>query len=183
MKTNFLRILLATPASTPRAALAWDCGAVKMKFRIMERKLNFLNYILKQNHESLANQILHEQKKNNFPGLVQECYEFIQELNIPDPFQQSFSRNQWRRLVKAAIRSANTQELQAEIAEYKKLKHSELVNEEFGRKEYIEKLSIHQARIKFKFRSADSRKQNNSFHTLGRCEDYMSFSVVLKYNM
>ena len=80
--------------------------------------------------------------------------------------------------MKTAIRSANTQELQAEIAEYKKLKHSELVNEEFGRKEYIEKLSIQQARIKFKIRSCmiqhvkmNQKNYKQYEETLWRCDE------------
>jgi hypothetical protein len=32
LQCNFLRILLSTPASTPRAALVWDCGTLRMKF-------------------------------------------------------------------------------------------------------------------------------------------------------
>ena len=48
LQSSFLRILLATPASTPRAALVWDCGAIKMKFRIMQNKLVFLHYIMQK---------------------------------------------------------------------------------------------------------------------------------------
>ena len=46
LQCNFLRILFSTPASTPRAALVWDCGTLRMKFRVMEKKLIFLNYII-----------------------------------------------------------------------------------------------------------------------------------------
>ena len=70
MQYNFLRILLATPASTPQAALNRGCGMLKMKFRIMESKLNFLHYLICQDGESLAQHILLEQKVNIFPGLV-----------------------------------------------------------------------------------------------------------------
>ena len=90
---NFLRILLATPASTPRAALVWDCGTFKMKFRIMQMKLNFLHYILTQIKDSLAHQILCEQRQRYLPGLVQERGQFIRDLSIIDPFKQWLSTN------------------------------------------------------------------------------------------
>ena len=51
LQSSFLRILLATPASTPRAALVLDCGAIKMKFAIMQDKLCFLHYIMQQSEE------------------------------------------------------------------------------------------------------------------------------------
>ena len=100
LQCNFLRILLATPASTPRAALVWDCGTLKMKFRIMQMKLNFIHYILTQSEDSLANQILYEQKKRNLPGLVQECGQFIRDLSIIDPFEHWLSTNEWKGIVK-----------------------------------------------------------------------------------
>ena len=99
LQYNFLRILLATPASTPQAALVWDCGILKMKFRIMEFKLNFLHYLICQDGESLAHQILLEQEMNNFLGLAKESKQFIEELNILDPFKISLSKNEWKKIV------------------------------------------------------------------------------------
>ena len=179
IQCNFLRILLATPASTPQAALIWDCGALKVKYRIMESKLNFLHYLLNQSDESLAHQILMEQKMQDFPGLVSECNKFIKELEILDPFQLSLSRNEWKKIVKEAILAANQEQLKQEIKEkYKKLKNSELAKETFGRKSYIKDLNLQQARTKFKFRCLMTQhvkmnqKSNKTYEdALWRCED------------
>ena len=155
LQCNFLRILLATPASTPRAALAWDCGMLKMKYRIMQMKLNFLHYILNQNEDSLAHQILMEQKMNGFPGLVQECAQFSKDLEILDPFEHWLTTQEWKRIVKNATTEANEKELKHEIKEkYKKLKKSDLAKEEFGRKSYLRNLSLQEARTMFKYRSS-----------------------------
>ena len=155
LQCDFLRILLATPASTPRAALLWDCGAVKVKYRIIEKKLIFLHYIMKQSEESLARQIIFEQRNNGFPGLFQECKQFIEELKIVDPFQIDMSALEWKKIVKRAIQTVNEDELKEEIRKkYKKLMKSDLVDEEFGRKKYISNLNLQQARTKFKFRSS-----------------------------
>ena len=179
LQCKFLQILFATPASTPQAALIWDSGTLKMKYRIMESKLNFLHYILTQSDESLAHQIMMEQKSQEFPGLVQECKVFIEELNILDPFQWSLTKNEWKSIVKKAILAANCEELKYEISEkYKKLKHSELAKESFGRKSYISDLNLQQARIKFKYRSSMTQhvkmnqKSNKAYeNALWKCED------------
>ena len=145
----------------------------------MESKLNFLHYIIRQDGESLAHQILLEQKLKNFPGLAQECKQFIKELNILDPFEITLSKNEWKKMVKKAINTANAMELKHEINEkYKKLKNSDLVNEESSRKEYLRKLSIQQARTKFKFRCSMTQhvkmnqKSNPQYaESLWRCEE------------
>ena len=109
----------------------------------MEEKLIFLHYIISQNDDSLAHQILYEQKKNKWPGLVQECNKFIEDMHILDPFQTSLSKNEWKRIVKKALNKANSDELKEEITtKYKKLK------------DYIKNLSLQHARTKFKFRSS-----------------------------
>ena len=179
LQYNFLRILLATPSSTPRAALAWDCGVLKMKFRIMQAKLSFLHYVLMQDEESLANQILHEQNKNGFPGLVKECQGFIKDLKILNPFQHWLSPSEWKRMVKTSIIEANGKELKDEILEkYKKLKSSDLAEEEFSRKSYLKDLSLQQARNKFKFRTSMTQhvkmnQENNEQYAaaLWKCEE------------
>ena len=179
LQYNFLRILLSTPVSTPQAALLWDCGLLKMKYRIMKLKLNFLHYIINQSDESLAHQILIEQKTQNFPGLVSECNQFIEELDILDPFKYSLTKSEWKRIVKNAIVAANSNDLKHEINEkYKKLKNSELASEDFGRKEYISNLNLQQARTKFKFRCSMTQhvkmnqKSNRVYEdALWRCEE------------
>ena len=145
----------------------------------MEKKLLFLHYMITQSEESLAHQILFEQKKHEWPGLVQECIQFITELKILDPFEIEVSKCEWRRMVKNAITKANGDELKDEIvSKYKKLEKSVLANEEFGRKEYIKKLSLQQARTKFKFRSSMTQfvkinqKNNKEYaEALWRCEE------------
>ena len=152
---------------------------MRMKFRIMEKKLLFLHYIITQNDESLAHQILYEQKEHKWPGLVQECMQFITELNILDPFDISLSKSEWRRIVKEAITKANSDELKDEIVnKYKKLKKSDLAREEFGRKDYLKNLSLQQARTNFKFRSSMTQhvkmnqKSNKEYaDVLWRCEE------------
>ena len=87
------------------------------------------------------------------------------------------SKQEWKRIVKKAIVTANTKELKEEI-KYKKLRNSELVNEDFGRKDYINNLDLLQARTMFKFRSSMTQhvkmnqKSNKSYaDALWRCDE------------
>ena len=81
---------------------------------------------MSENEESLAHQILIEQKKKKFPGLVKECESFINELKILNPFDVWMSENEWKRMVKSAVSEANSKEIKEEITEkYRKLKKSE----------------------------------------------------------
>ena len=126
------RSLLSVPVSTPRAALAWDCGGIKMHLRIKQNKLNFLNYMLNQSEGSLAKQILFVQREEGHPGLYSECKEYLEELNFPDPFVEHFTQKQWKLKVKLAIIERNENELKYSFLKYKKLKNSDLMNENFG---------------------------------------------------
>ena len=56
----------------------------------MQMKLNILHYIMMQNEESLAHQILF---RKGFPGFTQECMTFIKDLNILNPFQHWLSEH------------------------------------------------------------------------------------------
>ena len=80
----------------------------------MQSKLNFLHYLLNQSDDSLAHQILMEQKKR---GLVNECNKFIEDLKILDPFQLDVSSTECKRIVREAILTANQDELTQEIKE------------------------------------------------------------------
>ena len=53
--------LLRVPMGTPKLAMKWDFGMLAMKFRIMVRKLTFVNSIQHMDEESLAKQVLREQ--------------------------------------------------------------------------------------------------------------------------
>ena len=175
-QTNFYRILLSTPISTPKAALLWDCGGLKMKYRIMQRKLEIFNCIIHKEDSTLSKQILMTQHDNNYPGLVLECREFIRILNIPDPMKDTISKKVWKKVVKKAVFDENEMELKEDIKRYKKLVDSELGREQFGRRPYIKELNITKSRNIFKYRSSMTQhvkmnqKSNKEYsRTLWKC--------------
>ena len=57
IQNSLYRNLLNVPFTTPKASLIWEMGGIKMKFRIMQRKLIFMNHILHLEEDSLAKQV------------------------------------------------------------------------------------------------------------------------------
>ena len=66
---------------------------------------------------------------------------------------RKFTKKQWKTFVDAKISSENRNFLIEWSKNYKKINSLDLENEEYERKQYLYKLSLAQARIKFRERS------------------------------
>ena len=95
----FLRLVLKVPWSTAKPALTWETGTLPMKFRIMSRKLTFINNIKHQSDDSLAKQVLVEQINNEWPGLAKEAKEMCAYLNIADITRVDVGIMTWKNTV------------------------------------------------------------------------------------
>ena len=157
LQNQFYRIILNCPRSTPKPALIWELGGRKIKWRIIQEKLVFMNHILQLDPSSLAKQVQEIQEKENLPGLTQECKEYIVMLELPNLFEENISKAGWKTMVKSAIRKENEREVLEAMNGYKKLKERPIVRESLGMKDYVEKLSLYEARIIFKHKSSMSR--------------------------
>ena len=155
--------ILSCPSTTLHAAMLWELGGVKMKYRIMSKKLNFLHHILNIDKSSLASQILNIQLTLRLPGLLTECQSFIEELNLPNILEVKIKRNKWKELVKKAVLAANVTELEEELRKSKKLKDSQIINEGFGVKKYMKELSLKESRTLFKHRCKVSQYVKMNF--------------------
>ena len=169
---------MASPVSTPKAALIWDCAGMKMEYRIMQRKLEFLNYIVHLPPDSLAYQILETQEQKKYPGLLKECEEFVSQLKIPNPMKIKIPKREWKKIVKKAVLKTNEEELKEDIMNYKKLRSSPMASEEFFRRPYISSLTLKKCRTMFKFRSSMTehvkmnQKSNPAYSKdLWKCEE------------
>ena len=145
------RCLLGIPKTTPPSIILWDLGSSKMKFRIIEKKLNLFYDLVNLPDTALAKIMVNTQMKNGFPGLAQECLMFIKELNLPDITEIKITKESWKGQVKNAIRKENEKELRVDLAKSKKAKEFE--DEIFETKSYFKELNLIQARLIFKQRS------------------------------
>ena len=125
-----------------------------MKFRINQKKLEFLWHLINLEDGALAKEILFAQKQQKLPGLVQECEILMEKLHLPNVFEEIMSKQQWKNVVKKAIMKENELDLRSKMFKYEKLKKSELVSEDFGIKPYIKHLSVHDARAIYKKRTS-----------------------------
>ena len=57
LQNKFYRNLLSVPRTTPKPSLIWEMGGMKMKWRIIQKKLIFMNHVLHLGQDSLARQV------------------------------------------------------------------------------------------------------------------------------
>ena len=178
LQNTFFRSLLSVPRTTPKPALIWELGCLKMKWRIIQQKLIFMNHILHLEPESLAWQVQEIEDKENLPGLTQECKEQIEKLNLPSIFKVNIPKLTWNKIVKKAIEKANENEIRETMMTYKKLKNRKIVSDRYGMKEYAKTLYLHEARLIFKHRTSMTQyvklnyKGNKRYEAEGwKCDD------------
>ena len=102
-----------------------DLGVVPVRFKIMKRKLGFLQCILKQNKESMMYQILkvtsESSVKNDF---VYTCKKYLKTLNLNLSFEEieKMSKFSFKKLLKAKIKSAAFSYLKEQKNKQEKIK-------------------------------------------------------------
>ena len=109
LQKQFLRVLLGAATGTPIPALYWETGTLLIKNRIMMKKLMFLHHLETLPKDSLAYEVFQVQKSLNLPGLLSECSEVLCRLNVTS--MESYSKEQWRRLVKEEMYQMNKEDL------------------------------------------------------------------------
>ena len=125
-----------------------------MKFRIIMNKLNFLWHLNNLEEKSLANEIFQVQRDAKMPGLVRECCEWIEILELPDLFKENITKAQWKNRVRKAIEKYNEDDLRKKMKAFSKLKNSEMIKEHCQTKPYVKNLSVTNARHIFKKRAS-----------------------------
>ena len=122
-----------------------------MKYRILKRKLLFFHHLATLASDSLAKEIFEIQKERNLPGLVSECHKVLSEAGINNV--ESYTKPQWKGLVKRLCKKLNEDDLLSQIKKYKKLDYNELKLEHCDIKKYMSSLNLFDARLRFKIRS------------------------------
>ena len=153
---SLLRRILEAPVSTPIEMLYLELGVVPIRFKIMERRLNFLWYILHEDEESLVNMFLQSQLKSPVHGdWGQSCHNDLEELEISCTIRdiEKMAENQFRRIVKEKI------ELKAlEYLNNLKAKHSKVMDlhhQNLTMQPYLEpnEMSVQECKFMFALRS------------------------------
>ena len=129
--------------------MLWETGFKLMKFRVIERKLNFVKYLQKCDQTSLANQVLMEQERLKFPGLLKECQQLARQFQIEKFLNdKKVTQTEFKRIVKNATNFENETEIKKWMK--KSIKCNEVKEESFGLKPYFKELNVTQIRTKFR---------------------------------
>ena len=123
LQTLFLSVLLAVPLSAPRPALGWETKSVGMIHRLNKMKLNLAYHIKTLDDGDLANQVLEEQSKYEWPGLASEVRELCKKLEIDNIMDEKpkVSKASWKNTVNKAVHRQNEKDLRESMEEYSKL--------------------------------------------------------------
>ena len=145
------------------AALNWDCGMLSMEYRVYQKKIMFLYYLVHLDDDSLAGQIFCTQKEHNLPGFVKEGRDLLKFFSLPNIVDDKIvvSKHQWKVMVKRAVNSKYEKLLQSKIQQLSKLKNGSMSEEHFEEKRYINEMSMIDARTLFRVRSLTTNVRMN----------------------
>ena len=101
------------------------------------------------------------QKRLDFPGLLSECQEYLQQWNIIN--LENYSKGQWKNLIKTKVKLKNKDDLLHMMKQYSKIDHKEISSEHFETQPYLKQLNISYARDKFRLRSHMTRTVKFNF--------------------
>ena len=109
-------------------------------------------------------QIFREQLQNEWPGLTKEVKDICKQWQIKDvtkEWEREPSKKEWKDILKDASHSQNEKSLRAKMERLSKLQEYGESEETYELKEYIKKMNMHDARIKFQLRSKMFPCKNN----------------------
>ena len=151
IQLKFLRNILATPITCPQPALLWDTGCLSMEQRIAQKKLLFYHHLVSLPDDSLASQVASVQEHLGFPGLVHECKKLMKSYSLSNI--RSYSKQQWKCIVRKAVLIANRNDLLEKAKNYKKIDDHTMSQEQSTLKPYFRELNVPDARLYFAVRS------------------------------
>ena len=144
----FVRLILQVGPGTPLASLQWDFALLDMKIRIWIEKLMLIMYIRNLEEGSLAKIIYKEQKSKNWPGLVEETQDICKKLNIESVHETKLCTKNYRKIVIEASHIANEKLIRDKAKG--KTKCNRIIDEEYGKKDYVSRKQINQVRKIFR---------------------------------
>ena len=145
---NFIRRVLHLHVSTPKAILQWDIGLMPMKWRIIQKKLLFLNKVMHEKSiRSLIKRVIYQEVFNGIKGLAFECREASYDLDIDNVV--CYKTEPW--VIKSAIAERVKEEAEEAMLNSPKVADRVTDNEEDNT--YIRHLSLPMCRIWIRYRA------------------------------
>ena len=137
----FLSKVLECEANTSNIAKYLELGVQPIRFEIMKRKILYLQYILKQDKNSMVFQVFEATCENMIKDdFVQTCIKYLETLDIQLSFKEIEEMSAWRfkKLVKQKAKLAALKYLLEKKNEpNKQLKISHIIYEDLEMQEYL----------------------------------------------
>ena len=144
---SFCQKIYRVGSGCPIPNYYWQSGSIKFSILILQKKLNFVHHLANLSPCDLGRQVWDIQVENSL-GLYSEVAEHLEAIGVSD--LRAVNKYHWKKTVRNYTAGLNKTQLLEDIRKYKKLNHSELSEETFGRKSYLSTLSLENARMRFK---------------------------------
>ena len=155
---EFIRKVLRIAKTTTKAIINWDIGLAPMKWRIAERKMQFVRKtIWTKPVTNIARKALVQEVLCKVKGLAHECRKFSWELGLPNIMCINKTKNE----IKEAIKAKIIEEYRDAMEDQKKVKDRLTDNPEDN--SYINTLSLPLTRIWFRYRARAIAKVKCNF--------------------
>ena len=150
---RFLRIVLAIGTGCPIPFLYAFTGTKLMFWRVLEKKLLFIWHVANLGPNTLARETYEREcrQDSDIPSLVTETKPYLEELGITN--LQSFTKMQYKRLIKQFIFRKNKENIIEMSRKYKKIDIESFRNESFEMKPYFKSLNVNMSRLQMKIDS------------------------------
>ena len=149
---NLLRKILECPSSTPKEMLYLELGVLPIRYIIMMRRLNFLQYILYEDKNSLIHSFLITQLKKPTPkDWGQTVLADIKALNLKLSIDdiENMPRTSFKNLVKNTVTNEALKYLNDEKKSHSKVSH--IVHKHLEMEKYLKPCEINIQEAKFLF--------------------------------
>lgn len=149
---TLLRKIFEAPKSTPKCMLYLETGCTPIRFIIRCRRLMFLQYILKEDRNSLISRVFYAQDSNPLKNdWSLTCREDLKSLAINLTYEEirDLSKDQFKRTVKRAVSIQAFRYLMTEKTKLSKVSHIDHAQLEMA--EYLQphKTSLSMAKFIF----------------------------------
>ena len=146
----FHRLIYQVGPGAPMASLCWDTTCLEMGLRVWREKLMLALHIRSLGEETLAHRMYSEQQTWDWPGLVGECENICNELNIESVNTTQLGKTHYRKVVTSACHKENEKRLRAQADG--KIKCERIKEEVYEKKPYISEKQIQDVRNMYRTR-------------------------------
>ena len=145
---KFTRKVLRLPKSTTKAIYQWDSGLLSMKARIAQKKLLFVNKIMKNDCLNIARTTLLQEVLNKIEGLGHECRKIADDIGLPNLMCiPDITKNE----IKRAIKNYDREEIRQKVENSSKVGNRITDNPEDC--SYLNKMPLYNARLWIRVRA------------------------------